>query len=91
MLTFLEEVNIVFRDLVVEGGLLGSTAEVYRPPFIHDGTHSFTISQHTTSSLCKTKVKSMLAITPMLEFICNIISNITDNLAALCHGVQQLD
>ena len=55
MLTFLEEVNIVFGDLMVEGGLLGNTAEVHRSPFIHYGTHSFTISQHTTSSLCKTK------------------------------------
>jgi hypothetical protein len=55
MLTFLEEVNIVIGDLVVEGSLLDSTAEVHRPPFIHDGAHSFTVSQHTTSSLCKIK------------------------------------
>ena len=53
VLTFLEQVNIVVRDLVIKGSLLGGTAEVYQPPLIHDGTHSFTVSQHTTSSLHK--------------------------------------
>ena len=53
VLTFLEQVNIVVGDLVIKGSLLGGTAEVYQPPLIHDGTHGFTVSQHTTSSLHK--------------------------------------
>ena len=51
LLTFLEEFNSKFWDLVVVGCLLSSTSKVDQSPFIHDRTDCFTVSQYPTSSL----------------------------------------